>query len=242
MQTKSRNHSRHYLELVVSTVIIVQARMGSKRFPGKILAPFLPAFPGGPDMPVLWHVLKRCLAVPKVYEVILATPYSAIHQEAWDLAIELGCGWSAPKSNENDVLDRYYKTAKAADLGGGDHIVRITADCPLIDPQVANEVITLHLAQQADYSCNIMPRTYPKGFDCEVMTFDALEACWLMAKSAYDQEHVTPWLQRHTEIKRANLQQKINQSKVNLCVDYPGDIPRIKKLLETWKPAQCRIQ
>ena len=208
--------------------------MGSTRFPGKIMAPFLPGVPGGPKMPVLWHVLTRCRAVPKVDLTILATPDSPDHAPAWDVAESLGC--HVATGSELDVLDRYYQAARLYELTKPrDLIVRITADCPLIDPGVIQEVITLHGAYRADYACNVMPRSYPKGFDTEVMTFEALEAAWATAKHPYSREHVTPWLQKTDGIRRANLHQKRkDQARINLCVDYPGDIERIELFLKRW--------
>ena len=221
--------------------IIVQARMGSTRFPGKIMAPFLPLFTGGPRVSVLGHVLRRCQKVRGIAGVILATPDSPDHADAWALAESLGC--SAFGGNELDVLDRYYEAAMwFMHDGKDDHIVRITADCPLIDPRIVSELIELHLDRKTDYASNVMPRSYPKGFDCEIMTFEALEAAWYKADRPYDREHVTPWLQRTDGIKRANLRQKRGQSRVNLCIDYPEDPARIEALLKTLKLGREKLQ
>ena len=225
----------------MTVTIIVQARMGSTRFPGKIMAPFLPLFAGGPRVTVLEHVLRRCKKVGNAGSVILATPDSADHADAWALSEGLGCDVFA--GNEHDVLERYYRAAEwYMRDGADDHIVRVTADCPLIDPNVIQELIALHLGQGTDYACNVMPRTYPKGYDCEIMTFEALEAAWVSAKRPYDREHVTPWLQRMDGIKRANLQQKINRSEVNLCIDYPEDPARIEELLKILKLGREELQ
>lgn len=215
----------------MTTVIIVQARMGSKRFPGKIMAPFLPGPRGGPRKPVLWHVLRRCKAVKNADLVVLATPDSWDHADAWLLAESLDCHTFT--GSEKNVLDRYYQAAKFHEMRPDDLIVRITADCPLINARVADALIELHQKQGADYGSNLLPRTYPKGYDCEVMTFQALKAAWCMSLRAYDKEHVTPWLQRHKGIKRVNLRQIVDQSSINLCVDYPEDVARIELVLKT---------
>ena len=215
----------------MSTVVIVQARMGSKRFPGKILAPLKTE---GIARPVLAHVLDRVSKIPKVDGIILATPRSADHEQAW--AIAEAYHVEVHKGKEQNVLDRYYQAATDHGFGGpGDVIVRVTADCPLIDPRVCHEVITLRAAQRADYCTNVMPRTYPKGYDCEAFTFECLEAAWCSASSAYEREHVTPWMQQTEGLSRANLRQKVDMSDVNFCVDYPGDIARIELLITTTK-------
>ena len=216
-------------------VIIVQARMGSNRFPGKIMAPFLPFFKGGPRQPVLAHVLQRLSKVKSADRMILATPESPDHAPAWELARKYNA--FICRGSERNVLSRFYKAARERDLGPRDTIVRITADCPLIDPEVVGEVIALHRSKLADYTCNIMPRTYPKGLDCEAMTFEALEAAWVSAKRSFDKEHVTPWLQRTDGIIRHNLCQKEDMSAINLCIDYPEDLARIEKLIEAEFPA-----
>jgi spore coat polysaccharide biosynthesis protein SpsF (cytidylyltransferase family) len=235
----------------MAVAIIVQARMGSTRFPGKIMEPFLPLEIGEPPepildphappflAPVLAHVLARCKAARRADFVVLATPDSLDHSKAWELAerMDVYCGIGS----EDDVLGRYLQTAVAFGLQAHDHIVRVTADCPLLDPRVVDELIELHIKKRADYSSNVLPRTYPKGLDAEIMTFDALEAAWIKAhkgsrakssKAAYEREHVTPWLQETDGIKRANLCQKVNQAEINLCVDYPEDIVRVPALLK----------
>jgi spore coat polysaccharide biosynthesis protein SpsF (cytidylyltransferase family) len=228
----------------MTIAIIVQARMGSKRFPGKIMAPFLPIHPNQGKRSVLENVLYRCTLANKADKVALATPNGVEHKPAWRIAERHDIYWFG--GDEDDVLYRYYQIANELELANGDHIVRITADCPLIDPRVIDEAITLHLQQEADYTSNVLPRTYPKGLDVEVMTFDALETAWLIAHSQdddlpvpedilYMREHVTPWLQRDPDVKRANLRQKIDESEINLCVDYPEDPARIVALLEMLK-------
>jgi spore coat polysaccharide biosynthesis protein SpsF (cytidylyltransferase family) len=222
----------------MTVAIIIQARMGSHRFPGKIMAPFLPFHKGGERQPVLAHVLRRCFQVHAADRMILATPSTAEHRRAWELA--RGYGALVCRGSESNVLSRFYKAARELDLQPRDTIVRITADCPLTDPAVVGELIELHQSKIADYTCNVMPRTYPKGLDCEAMTFEALEAAWVSDKSAYGKEHVTPWLQRTEGINRHNLHQGEDMSHIDLCIDYPGDPGRIEKLIETHPFGQWR--
>jgi spore coat polysaccharide biosynthesis protein SpsF (cytidylyltransferase family) len=204
----------------MTTAIIVQARMTSKRFPGKVLAPLA-------GVPVLQRVLERCALVPFIDTIICAFPADDASVPIYELCNSLGV--SCASGSENDVLSRYYD---AADMYGIDTIMRITADCPFFDPVVAGEVLALLKASELDYCSNVFPiRTYPKGFDVEVFTFDCLEAAWATTKSLENREHVTKWMQHRKGIRRANVRQKIDRSGLNFCVDYPEDIKRLEGLL-----------
>jgi spore coat polysaccharide biosynthesis protein SpsF (cytidylyltransferase family) len=201
--------------------------MTSERFPGKHLALL-----GG--KPVLEHCLERCkqirVAKTNIYRplqpiVILAVPDLPESVPLVELAdrlnVEHFCG------SELDVLDRMYHAAMFHKL---DIVVRITGDCPFVDPRVCSECVQLLQWRNLDYVSNSFPkRTYPKGLDCEVFTLDCLEAAHKLSDTAEDSEHVTPWMQRTPEIKRGNVVQKIDMSARNLCVDYPWDIERLEK-------------
>lgn len=203
--------------------VIIQARMSSKRFPGKSMALLRGA-------PVLEHVIKNCQAIKQATQVILAVPDTDDSEPMLQLADSLGiqnfCG------KEYDVLNRYYEASKFFDL---DIIVRITGDCPFLNPVVCSETIDLLKSFKCDYVSNAYPkRTYPKGMDCEVMTREALDASELSVQSfldqqgRYDREHVTTWLQRTEGIRKANLIQQEDHSAINVCVDYPEDIARLE--------------
>lgn len=213
--------------------------MGSKRFPGKVLANLA-------GKPVLQHVIEKCeqIIVPIKYNklIIVAVPdkpeSEPIGQLLIDLEIEHFCG------PEDNVLERYYQCALFFKL---DIIMRITADCPVLNPIVCSEILDLLIWRKCDYTSNIYPtRTYPKGLDCECFTFDCLEAAYIKVKEAseseaqtqefpkqweYDQEHVTPWMQRTLEVRKALVSQKQNRSHQNLCVDYPEDIHKLEKII-----------
>lgn len=211
----------------MTTGIVISARMTSSRFPGKVLAPLLGA-------PVLWHVIDRARKVPFVDRVIVAVPAD----NASIPIIEL-CNHERVlvlSGSEHDVLDRYYDAAAACKL---DVIVRITGDCPFFDPVIAGEVIALRAAKNFDYTSNVHPkRTYPKGYDVEAFTFDALEAAHQLARLISDREHVTPYLQRTRGISRGCVRQKVNQSGWNFCVDVPDDIPRLTKIFSSPVPPE----
>jgi glutamate-1-semialdehyde 2,1-aminomutase len=116
-----------------------------------------------------------------------------------------------------------------------DVIVRITGDCPLINPRVSSEVLQLLLWRKLDYCSNVYPtRSFPSGLDTEAFTADCLEAAYVSAdwKEPGDFEHVTPWMQRTKGIKRGCTQQTIDASSQNWCVDFPRDIARLETILK----------
>lgn len=166
----------------LKTVAIIQARMGSSRLPGKVLADL-----GG--QPALGWVVRAARATPGVDEVWVATSTAAA-----DDGIAAWCekhGVPIYRGSEHDVLDRY---AKAAAASAADIVVRVTADCPLFDPSVAGLVIRLRSMSGADYASNVDPRTWPDGLDCEVMTANALRAAAAEATDPAEREHVTPFI------------------------------------------------
>lgn len=174
----------------MTTVAIIQARMGSTRLPGKVLLDL-----GGET--VLARVVKRLSRASLVNEVMVASTGSvadgAIVRECERLDIRCFRG------SENDVLDRYYQAARAC---GAEAIVRITSDCPLIDPELVDDTIRVFLEEHADYGSNVLPRTYPRGLDTEVFTAAALERAWRDARQPHQREHVTPYFHEHPELFR----------------------------------------
>jgi spore coat polysaccharide biosynthesis protein SpsF len=161
---------------------IIQARMGSTRLPGKVLMDL-----GGET--VLARVVRRLRRATLIEEIVVATTNSAadhsIVRECQRLSVQVFRG------EENDVLDRYYHAAQCFGAGG---IVRITSDCPLIDPEIADNTIRSFLERRPDYASNALQRTYPRGLDTEVMTWEALSRGWREARLSYQRAHVTPYL------------------------------------------------
>lgn len=169
-------------------VLIMQARMGSTRLPGKVLKTLA-------GKSVLAHGIERCLAMQNVDEVVIATTESPeddrIVQEAHRLGI------ACFRGSEQDVLSRYYGAAveHRADL-----VIRVTSDCPLLDPDVSDHVIQKFLADATyDYMSNTLARCYPRGLDTEVFTMAALTAAMQEAELELEREHVTPFLYRRPE-------------------------------------------
>lgn len=169
-------------------VAVIQARMGSSRLPGKVLMDVV-----GESM--LARVICRTQRTECLDEVIVATTDRPEDNEIIKHCDLLGI--RTFRGSEYNVLDRYYKAAQQTDA---DIIIRITADCPLIDPDVVGTVLHKFLRERPDYASNTRIRTFPRGLDCEVFTAQALERTWQEAKAEYEQEHVTPYIYGHPEL------------------------------------------
>ncbi len=173
---------------------IIQARMGSTRLPGKILEPIC-------GKPLLQHVVERIKKVQKIDEIVIATTTSERDTVlAKEVARIEGVGFF--RGSEEDVLDRYYRAAQKV---GAEVIVRITADCPLIDPVIIDAMIGSYLKKSAgansvDYLSNTLMRTFPRGLDTEVFPFAILERAFNEAREEYQREHVTPYIWQNPEI------------------------------------------
>jgi spore coat polysaccharide biosynthesis protein SpsF len=161
---------------------LIQARIGSTRLPGKVLMDL-----GGET--VLGRVVRRLRRTTLIDEIVVATTCSAadhaIVRECQRLSVRVFRG------EENDVLDRYYQAARWT---GAEGIVRITSDCPLIDAEVTDDSIRWFLERRPDYASNALQRTYPRGLDTEVMTWEALARAWREARLSYQRAHVTPYI------------------------------------------------
>ncbi len=201
-------------------IAIIQARLGSTRLPGKVLLDL-------EGRTVLEQVIERVKSSRFINEVIVATTINKEDLEIVKLCASLGislyCG------SVDDVLDRYYQAAR---LFKADHIVRITSDCPMIDPKIIDDVITLHLRENADYTSNTLKETYPDGQDTEIFTFNALKEAWKNANLASEREHVTPYIRKNPAFKLLNLESKINLSKKRWTLDNPEDYEFIKIIYE----------
>lgn len=196
----------------MTTAVIVQARFGSSRLPGKVLKPLA----GGT---VLAEVLRRCRAIPGADLVVCAIPEGERNDPVAEEAQR--CGTMVTRGSESDVLDRYLQASRAV---GADVVMRVTSDCPLIDPEVCGAVIGLRAEKGADYACNNMPPSFPHGLDCEAFTHAALEVAWRQAIAPEDREHVTPWLRRAPDIRRALLAgPRGDFAHLRWTLDFPED-------------------
>ena len=204
---------------------IVQARLSSTRLPGKVLMPIL-------GRPMLWWQLERVKLAKNIDRLVVATSDQSEDRQLVDMCREFGiecfCG------SLDDVLDRFYRAASHYDA---DHIVRLTGDCPVADPQVIDAVIECYRSGNCDYASNISPPTFPDGIDVEVMRFDCLGQAWSEAKLTSQREHVTPFIwQQPRRFKLANYSNETDYSHLRWTVDEPEDFEFITKVYEALYP------
>lgn len=193
--------------------VIVQARMTSTRLPGKVLEPL-------GEQSALVTCLSRCAQIPGIDHVVVAIPQGSAHDPV--AAEVVKHDMTVVRGSENDVLARYCAAAKAVDA---DLVMRVTSDCPFIDPALCGDVVSLYHREQVDYACNNMPPRFPHGLDCEVFSAQRLyEAEWL-ARDPYDREHVTPFLRRELGYTRAALTGPgTGVERLRWTLDYPEDL------------------
>jgi spore coat polysaccharide biosynthesis protein SpsF (cytidylyltransferase family) len=172
---------------------IVQARMGSTRLPGKVMRPLC-------GETVLAHVLRRCAATPGVDVVVCATVEGADGDPVAAEAVRVGA--SVFRGSEQDVLGRYLGAARAVEA---DRILRVTSDCPLIDPVLCGAVLACCGPAAADFASNNTPPSWPHGLDCEAFTRDLLETAAARASDPYEREHVSPWMRKAPGVRYANV-------------------------------------
>ncbi|MDP6475598.1 MAG: glycosyltransferase family protein [Alphaproteobacteria bacterium] len=201
------------------TVAIVQARMGSTRLPGKILLPLA-------AQSVLGHVLTRCAAIAGVDDVCCAT--TDLAEDDVVAAEAARHGAAAYRGPAEDVLARY---AGAAQELEADVVLRVTSDCPAIDPAICGALLDLRKRTGAGYAANNMPPSWPHGLDCEAFTRAALNAADANAARSFEREHVSPWMREAAEIARANLAAPPGlPGTTRWTLDYPEDYAFLKAL------------
>ena len=200
---------------------IIQARMGSSRLPGKMTELL-------GSKPLIWHVIDRVKKAKLVDKVVLATSVDPANNVLMQKAEEFGI--KAFAGDEDDVLDRFYRCAKDA---GADAVIRITGDCPFIDPDIIDGVVSLFKESEGDYASNIHPPTYPDGMDVEVFSFTALEKAWSEAKLKSEREHVTPYIWKNKDIfRQANMTNNVDLSDMRLTVDEREDLVFMNEVLK----------
>ncbi len=202
------------------TVAVIQARNGSTRFPRKVLATLQ-------GRPMLAHIVERVSRATLVDSVVVATTVGRGDDEVATLAAFLGAG--VTRGSEDDVLSRYVLAAREHDA---DVIVRITADCPLTDPEIVDAVLRARAEHNADYASNEEPATFPEGYDCEVFSAACLARVDREATLPYEREHVTVHIREHLdEFVTAHVANDPDLSWMRLTVDVPADLDRIAHLL-----------
>ncbi len=214
-----------WMKTKMRVVATVQARVGSTRLPCKVLKRIA-------GKPLLEHVIDRLMQAEKLDQIVIATSSKEQDKCIIELAKKLGVGWFA--GSEDDVLSRYLMAAEQA---RADIIVRITADCPLIDPYIVDYVVSYHLKENLDYTCNLIdetnPKSFPRGLDTEVFNTNVLKKSNELAKKPYQREHVTPYIQEHPELfKIAVLEAPENYRRptYRLTVDTYDDLRLIREI------------
>ena len=205
-------------------VAIVQARMSSTRLPGKVLLEVM-------GKPLLWHMIERVRKSRYIDKIVIATTTNFSDDPIVTLAKKVGVDFY--RGSEHDVLSRYFE---AADKFGAEIIVRLTSDCPLIDPDIINSTIELYLKfnGKIDFVGNTVPppSTYPDGMDVEVFGFSTLKKTHESAKLPSEREHVTFYMWKNSEFKTKRLDCTRDLSAYRLTVDYPDDYKVIEFVLE----------
>ena len=198
--------------------------MGSTRFPNKVMRPIL-------GTPMIGLLLERLAKAGAIDEIVVATSEGRGNEPLVRYVRDLG--YSVYQGSENDVLDRYYQAALQA---GAQQVVRITGDCPLIDPAIVDAVISKFRDAGADYCSNVSPPTYPDGLDTEVFSFAALETAWNQAKEAGQREHVTPYIRESRQFRQAHVVNDTDYSAERWTVDEPEDFNVVEKVYEYFHP------
>lgn len=203
-------------------VAIIQAHMGSTRLPGKVLLDLA-------GEPMLVRDMNRLSRAQTLNEVVVATTVNPADDVIVSLCAERG--WLYFRGSEEDVLDRYYRAAMDYEA---DVVVRITSDCPLIEPEVVDRVVREFLERQpeVDYASNTFPkRTFPRGLDTEVFRFDVLEQAWRQDNNPAWREHVTPYIRRNPELFRIHgIMNEVDYSHMRWTVDTAEDLAFVRRI------------
>lgn len=210
---------------------IIQARMSSTRLPGKVMMQIR-------NKPLLYHVINQVRQCKKLSNIIIAT--TTLQEDELIINYVKSLGLDFYRGSEEDVLDRYYQCAKQFKV---DVVVRITSDCPLIDPTLVDRCITEFENIHSDYLSNVNkiegvnwvydPCGFPMGFAVEVFTFNALEKAWKNAKKPSEREHVTQYILNNPSLFTINsIENSENLSNIRLTVDHIIDFDLVKIIIE----------
>ena len=182
----------------INTILVTQARLGSTRLPGKVLKEV--------DEKTLLQIhLERLKKCKSISEIIVATTVNSEDEIIYNNALEWG--FTAFRGSELNVLDRFYQSLKNKKP---DWVVRVTSDCPLLDPELVDAVVNFAKNHSYDYVSNVMVEHFPDGQDVEVFKFSALKKAWGTAKLKSELEHVTTYIRNNSNGKGDNIFSSIN--------------------------------
>ena len=208
----------------MKTLAIVQARMGSIRLPNKVMLPIN-------GVPMIELLLHRLSLAKLIDHIIVATSTATGDKQ---LAAHVrSLGYEVFEGSENNVLDRFYKAALPH---RPNTVVRITGDCPLVDPELVDAIIAFFAPRNVDYLCNINPPTYPDGLDTEVFTYSALEQAARNAKTSDELEHVPPYIRESGRFTEQNFANDNDYSRERWTVDKPADLAVIDAVFRHFSP------
>lgn len=202
-------------------VAIIQARSGSTRLPGKIFKEIC-------GKPMLWHVINRLSYSVQIDNMVIATTTAPEDDSTEKFCIENKIEYY--RGSVENVLSRY---CEAALQSGAEIIIRITSDCPLIDPAIIDRMLEQFISsgQTIDYMSNVVERTFPRGLDTEIMTFDSLSKAAKEAVSSFDREHVTPYIYNNPDrFKVTNFKNEKDYSRYRWTVDTIEDFNLITQI------------
>ena len=208
----------------MNIVAIVQARLSSKRLPGKVITKIA-------NRPMIEILLARLNKSKRIKKIIVATTTDKIDDKLEKIVQQQGI--FCFRGNNENVLKRFYHAAKKSDA---DIVVRITGDCPLIDSVIIDNCIQKLIENKADYCSNIIKPSFPDGLDTEVFTFDLLKKTYKNTKNKNDIEHVTPYMIRSDKIKKVCYSNRKDYSDLRITVDQSDDLKLIKKIISYFSP------
>lgn len=200
----------------LNIVAIIQARMGSTRLPGKVMK----AIAGRPMLDIQLERVKRCNLISSIVVATTANNTDDIIAE-YCSAHNITCY----RGDESNVLKRYFEASQEQKA---DIVVRLTSDCPLIDPIIIDQVVRFYLEHQYEFVSNVHPRTFPRGMDVEVFSAASLAAAYKNAITPYDLEHVTPYILKISTI--GNVTRSTDLSRIRLTVDTPEDFEVFRQI------------
>jgi spore coat polysaccharide biosynthesis protein SpsF len=206
------------------TLAVLQARTSSTRLPGKVLKPVL-------GRPLILHQIDRIHRMSEIDRLILATSTDSSDDALAELCQANGI--ECFRGDLNDVLKRFYDAIQKIHP---ETIVRLTGDCPLIDPDVVNQVIRFYRNGDYDYATNAVEPTYPDGLDAEVFRFSCLEAAYQNASLPSEREHVTPWIRKQPQYRIGHFKGPQDWSALRWTVDEPRDFELITMIYEHLYP------
>ncbi len=216
----------------MKNLAIIQARLSSSRLPGKVLKKVL-------GKPIILYQLERVLKSKLINKVIIATSIEKSDDDLCKLCLKNNIDFY--RGSLNDVLSRFYNTYKQ--FGPSENIIRLTGDCPLIDPKIIDKVILKHLNSNFDYTSNTIQPSWPDGFDVEVINSKILEVVNENAKTPYDREHVTSYIYKNKQtFKLQNISNSKDWSKIRLTLDFKEDFELIKTIISELYPTNANFK